>query len=744
MYYLLLIFLILINFTLIYSTSNSDSSSTLIQNEIYSDVEELDSSESLRKFKELPISYYKFKYDSVPNRVQIGCIGSKVQKLFPEAVEIIPSTSFTVKGKESNSSSNKEKNVKTVTNFPLINKDIIYMYGLSSLKELIKEYDEINNKIKKLYQYEKKIINYEENFINLINNKIVEQNNIKNDINILKNKKNNENILKDNNIIEKNNKLNEKLNELNNNLLNYYNNHLIIKLNNYYNNIINQYDESIKYNENKLKKYENELNQLKNNEKLLNKTINNNKLNDTKLLNEKNLILKKIKLNENNFLVNNNIKNQQNLLNLNTKKQEILNYINFLYIIILNFINFLLINPRKIILLFIFIFLLLLFLLFIKEFLYIFRNYIQKNIGKPKLIRETSYNSSLLYFIILYLKKKLNFLFNTNQNLDDSSHIYDDFSTIILEDSLKNKIIQLALATFNTHKSGAPYRHVLLHGPPGTGKTLIARQLALSCGLDYAIMSGGDVGPLGEEAVNEFHSLFAWAKKSEKGLLLFIDEAEAFLASRLNQHNVNSSDSSIEIHLRNALNALLYQTGTPSNKFMLVLATNRPEELDEAILDRVDVSLQIPLPLQRERVLMCQFYMKNALDELIEKNKQNKINFSIDPDCLSDEKLNLIGNITVDFSGREISKLFISVQHALLLLSANSSDILLDWSILSKILIEKKNEHDVKKQGFSNINNSTIIQAPSSPIHNHSSLKVPPSPLHTPLEREKTKTKKRN
>lgn len=51
-------------------------------------------------------------------------------------------------------------------------------------------------------------------------------------------------------------------------------------------------------------------------------------------------------------------------------------------------------------------------------------------------------------------------------------------------------------------------------------------------GMDYAIMSGGDVGPLGEDAVNQLHGLFKWAATSKKGLLVFIDEADAFLSSR--------------------------------------------------------------------------------------------------------------------------------------------------------------------------------------------------------------------
>ncbi len=54
-----------------------------------------------------------------------------------------------------------------------------------------------------------------------------------------------------------------------------------------------------------------------------------------------------------------------------------------------------------------------------------------------------------------------------------------------------------------------------------------------------------------------------------RGLLLFIDEADAFLGRR--------SDSMSE-GLRGSLNALLFRTGDQSKDFMVVLATNRPGE----------------------------------------------------------------------------------------------------------------------------------------------------------------------
>ena len=106
--------------------------------------------------------------------------------------------------------------------------------------------------------------------------------------------------------------------------------------------------------------------------------------------------------------------------------------------------------------------------------------------------------------------------------------------------------------------------------------------------------------PLGAKAVSEIHALFSWAKKSKQGLLLFIDEAEAFLGTR--------EDSGTSEHRRNVLSALLYHSGTQSDKYMLVLASNRPGDLDSAITDRMDEALLFDLPNPRQRVIMLTQY----------------------------------------------------------------------------------------------------------------------------------------
>jgi ATPase family AAA domain-containing protein 3A/B len=258
----------------------------------------------------------------------------------------------------------------------------------------------------------------------------------------------------------------------------------------------------------------------------------------------------------------------------------------------------------------------------VKEPLSMLRQFIQSRIGRPSLVRETSYHWSIVPVFISSLFARKEKLSTTFKAIEDS------FQNIILSKEDKQN---LAVDTRNTRNSGAPYRHVMLHGPPGTGKTLVARKLAQVSGMDYAIMSGGDVAPLGEDAVNQLHNLFKWAARSRKGLLLFVDEAEALLASRSHNSNNNRGGSnndgsnsgggggggSADIHMRNALNALLYQTGMPSTSFMLVLATNRPGDLDSAVLDRMDISLQISLPGLDQRIDLVKLYMRSYVLDAI-------------------------------------------------------------------------------------------------------------------------------
>ena len=144
--------------------------------------------------------------------------------------------------------------------------------------------------------------------------------------------------------------------------------------------------------------------------------------------------------------------------------------------------------------------------------------------------------------------------------------------------------------------------------------------------------------------MNQLHALFKWASRSKHGLLLFIDEAEAFLATRgsvVSSHGSGSASS--DAHIRNALNALLYQTGKASTSFMMVLATNHPQDIDPAILDRIDVSLQISLPLYEQRFDLTKYYIDLYVSRVAMQSQKKWSLFGrsktakyISDECLSD------------------------------------------------------------------------------------------------------------
>ena len=52
-------------------------------------------------------------------------------------------------------------------------------------------------------------------------------------------------------------------------------------------------------------------------------------------------------------------------------------------------------------------------------------------------------------------------------------------------------------------------------------------------------MTGGDVAPLGRDAVTAIHKVFDWSQTSGRGLLLFIDEADAFLRKRATVNKIS-------------------------------------------------------------------------------------------------------------------------------------------------------------------------------------------------------------
>merc|ERR1719326_613399 len=203
--------------------------------------------------------------------------------------------------------------------------------------------------------------------------------------------------------------------------------------------------------------------------------------------------------------------------------------------------------------------------------------------------------------------------------------------SIVLDTELSERLQWTTNSLMNAKMNGTPYRHLLLHGSPGTGKTLFARTLSKQSGLDYAIMSGGDVGPLGKDAVHELNKLFSWANSSRKGLILFIDEADAFL--RMGR---GTEAGSMSEEARNVLSAFLHHTGTESDKFVVVLATNIRDILDRAVLDRIDENFEFPNPGLDERRRMITMFMDEHVNKPTRKGRVIELDEAIDESFLDD------------------------------------------------------------------------------------------------------------
>uniref|UniRef100_A0A8C2Z8V3 ATPase family AAA domain containing 3A n=1 Tax=Cyclopterus lumpus TaxID=8103 RepID=A0A8C2Z8V3_CYCLU len=268
--------------------------------------------------------------------------------------------------------------------------------------------------------------------------------------------------------------------------------------------------------------------------------------------------------------------------------------------------------------------------------------YIEARLGKPSLVRETSRFTvaEAIKHPVKVMTKRLR------------SKPQDALEGVVLSPSLEERVRDIAIATRNTRQNNGLYRNILMYGPPGTGKTLFAKKLAVHSGMDYAIMTGGDVAPMGRDGVTAMHKVFDWAGTSRRGLLLFVDEADAFLRKR--------STEKISEDLRATLNAFLYRTGEQSSKFMLVLASNQPEQFDWAINDRIDeiVNFALPGPDERERLVRL-YFDKYVLEPATGGRQRMKLaQFDYGQKC-SD-----IAKRTEGMSGREISKLGVAWQAA--------------------------------------------------------------------------------
>ena len=153
-----------------------------------------------------------------------------------------------------------------------------------------------------------------------------------------------------------------------------------------------------------------------------------------------------------------------------------------------------------------------------------------------------------------------------------------------------------------------PPKGVLLYGPPGTGKTLLARAVASSLDTNFLkVVSSAIVDKYIGESARLIREMFAYAKEHEP-CIIFMDEIDAIGGRRFSEGT--SADREIQRTLMELLNCLdgfdyLGQT-------KVIMATNRPDTLDPALLrpGRLDRKIEIPLPNEVGRLEVLKIHMQ--------------------------------------------------------------------------------------------------------------------------------------
>ncbi|XP_004694559.1 PREDICTED: fidgetin-like protein 1 [Condylura cristata] len=179
-----------------------------------------------------------------------------------------------------------------------------------------------------------------------------------------------------------------------------------------------------------------------------------------------------------------------------------------------------------------------------------------------------------------------------------------------------------------------PPKGILLFGPPGTGKTLIGKCIASQSGATFFSISASSltskwVGE-GEKMVR---ALFAVARCHQPAVI-FIDEIDSLLSQRGDGEHESSRRIKTEFLIQ-----LDGATTSSEDRILVVGATNRPQEIDEAARRRLVKRLYIPLPEASAR--------KQIVHNLMSKEQC----------CLRDEEIELVVQKSDGFSGADMTQL---------------------------------------------------------------------------------------
>jgi len=142
---------------------------------------------------------------------------------------------------------------------------------------------------------------------------------------------------------------------------------------------------------------------------------------------------------------------------------------------------------------------------------------------------------------------------------------------------------------------GSP-KGVLLYGPPGCGKTMLAKALAKESGATFINIAASVLTNKWFGESNKLvAALFKLARKTQPSII-FIDEIDSFLRERSSgDHEVTGM---MKAEFMTQWDGLLSST----DRILVLGATNRPNDIDSAILRRMPKRYAVSLPNLEQRL----------------------------------------------------------------------------------------------------------------------------------------------
>eukprot|EP01126_Amoeba_proteus_P010793 TRINITY_DN14263_c0_g1_i1.p1 TRINITY_DN14263_c0_g1~~TRINITY_DN14263_c0_g1_i1.p1 ORF type:complete len:489 (-),score=191.40 TRINITY_DN14263_c0_g1_i1:244-1551(-) len=185
-----------------------------------------------------------------------------------------------------------------------------------------------------------------------------------------------------------------------------------------------------------------------------------------------------------------------------------------------------------------------------------------------------------------------------------------------------------------------PCKGILLFGPPGTGKTMLAKAVATESGANFISISMASIGSKWfGEGERYARAVFTLASKIAP-CVIFIDEVDSILGrrSKSGEHEAMRKIKTEFMMMWDGLRT------SDSERVLVLAATNRPFDLDEAVLRRLPRRLLVDLPDQKNRVKILKIILKDE---------------DIDPKLDLEE----LSTITEGFSGSDLKNLCVAAAY---------------------------------------------------------------------------------